>query len=140
MRNAEPKELVPRTSAHIEVYIGASPANYPDLRVNDGRTVTRISWAFNGGALDGQPVLKTLSEYLQQVTALLDEAERRLVSRDPSALHDLNIACPLRDRHCKMKQEPVLSVGLPCRRVPYPPIRDKTCGSSALLQRLGTGT
>jgi len=78
MRNAELKELVPRTSAHIEVEIGVSAANHPELRATDGDTVTRISWAFNGGPLHGQPVLKTLRDYLQQVGGLIDEAEGRL--------------------------------------------------------------
>jgi hypothetical protein len=78
MRNAELKELVSRTAAHIEVEIGVSTGNYPGLRANDGDTVTRISWAFNGGALHGQPVLKTLREYLQQVSELVGEAEGRL--------------------------------------------------------------
>jgi hypothetical protein len=78
MRNAELKELEPRTSAHIEVHIGVSAADYPDLWANDGGSVTRISWVFNGGALDGQRVLVTLRDYLRKVTALLDEAERQL--------------------------------------------------------------
>jgi hypothetical protein len=78
MRNAELKDLVPRTSAHIEVEIGVSAANYPDLRANDGDTVTRISWAFNEGPLHGQPVLKTLHDYLQQVGELVGEAEGML--------------------------------------------------------------
>ena len=39
-----------------------------------------ISWVFTGGALHGQPVLKTLRDYLQQVTQLLEEAERKLAS------------------------------------------------------------
>jgi hypothetical protein len=80
MRNAELKELESRTSAHIEVQIGVNASNYPDLRANDSGSVTGISWVFNGGALDGQPVLQILRDYLQQVAALLEEAERRLAS------------------------------------------------------------
>jgi hypothetical protein len=78
MRNVELKDLVSRTAAHIEVEIGVSAANYPNLRANDGDTVMTISWAFDGGALHGQPVLKTLRDYLQQVGELVEEAERKL--------------------------------------------------------------
>jgi hypothetical protein len=85
MRNAElkklvprTKKLVPRTAAQIEVEIGVSAAKYPDRPVNDGDTVTTISWAFNGGALHGQPVLKSLRDYLQQVGELVEEAEGKL--------------------------------------------------------------
>jgi hypothetical protein len=80
MRNAELKELVSRTAAQIEVGVNVRAADYPELPVNDGDTVTTISWAFNGGALHGQPVLKNLRSYLQHVTALLEEAERKLAS------------------------------------------------------------
>jgi hypothetical protein len=55
-----------------------SAANYPDLRTDDGGSVTRISWVFNGGALHGQLVLNTLRDYLQQVSGLVGEAEWRL--------------------------------------------------------------
>jgi hypothetical protein len=49
MRNAELKDGVSQTAAHIEVWIGASAANDPGLRANDGAAVTRISWVFDGG-------------------------------------------------------------------------------------------
>jgi hypothetical protein len=78
MRNAELKELISRTAAHFDTHINVSAADFPDLRVNDGDTVTRVTWAFNGGALHGKPVLDTLRDYLQEVTAVLEEAERRL--------------------------------------------------------------
>ena len=80
MRNAELKELVSRTAAQIEVGVNVRAADYPELPVNDSDTVTTVSWAFNGGALHGQPVLKNLRNYLQHVTALLEEAERKLAS------------------------------------------------------------
>jgi hypothetical protein len=38
----------------------------------------RIKWAFNGGVLHGEPVLKTLRDNLQQVGELVQEAERKL--------------------------------------------------------------
>jgi hypothetical protein len=78
MRNAELKELRSLTKAQIHTVTGVSAADYPDLRVNDGDTVTRVTWVFNGGALHGQPVLKTLRDYLQQVSKLVGEAERKL--------------------------------------------------------------
>jgi hypothetical protein len=78
MRNAELKQLVSRTAAQIEVEIGLRAANYPDRAVNDGDTVTMVSWAFNGGALHGQPVLKSLRDYLLQVSELVEKAERKL--------------------------------------------------------------
>jgi hypothetical protein len=63
MRNAELKELISRTAARYETEINVLAANYPDLRVNDGDTVTRVRWLFEGGAHQGQPVVKTLREY-----------------------------------------------------------------------------
>ena len=78
MRNAELKELVSRTAAHYETEINVRETDYPDLVVNDGDTVTRVSWVFEGGAFHGEPVVETLRNYLQQVTELLEEAERRL--------------------------------------------------------------
>ena len=78
MRNAELKRLESRTAAHVELGINVRAADYPDLRVSDGDTVTRINWAFKGGAFNGQPVLETLRNYLQEVTELLKEAEQKL--------------------------------------------------------------
>jgi hypothetical protein len=60
MRNAELKELVSRTAA--------------------ARWFVAVAWIFTGGALHERPVLETLRDYLQQVTALLEEAERKLAS------------------------------------------------------------
>jgi hypothetical protein len=78
MRNAELKELRSLTAAQIHTVTGVSAADYPDMRVNDGDTITRVTWVFNGGASHGQPVLKTLRDYLQQVSELVGEAEERL--------------------------------------------------------------
>jgi hypothetical protein len=80
MPNAELKELVTRTAGHYETEINVSAADYPDLRVNDGDTVTRVSWTFHGGGLHGKPVLETLHDYHKYVGELVDEAERKLGS------------------------------------------------------------
>ncbi len=78
MRNAELKKLRPQTAIHLDVQVAVRAADYPDLRVNDGDSLTRIRWLFSGGAFDGQPVMETLRLYLQEVGDLLGEAERRL--------------------------------------------------------------
>jgi hypothetical protein len=78
MRNAELKELVSLTILDHKSEVNVSAADYPDLRVNDGDTVTRVVWVFDGGALDGRPVLETLHEYLSHAAELVEEAERRL--------------------------------------------------------------
>ena len=79
MRNAELKGLVTRTAAHYEVYVGVSAADYPDVpTINDGDTVTRVTWEFHGGALHAKPVLETLRGYLKHAAELVDEAERKL--------------------------------------------------------------
>jgi hypothetical protein len=80
VRNAELKELRPQTAAHIDVQVCVRAADYPDLGVADGDTLTRIRWVFDGGAFDGQPVLETLWIYLQEVSDLLEEAERKLTA------------------------------------------------------------
>jgi hypothetical protein len=80
MRNAELKDGVSQTAAHIEVWIGASAAPEPGLRSNDGGAVTRISWVFDGGVFNGKPVLTTLRNYFQQVSELVGEAEGKLNS------------------------------------------------------------
>ena len=48
------------------------------MRVNPGDSVTTVNWTFNGRAFDGQPILITLRDYLERVTALLEEAERKM--------------------------------------------------------------
>lgn len=78
MRNAELKELRSLTTAQIHTVTSVSAADYPDMRVNDGDTVTTVTWVFNGGALHGQPVLKILRDYLQRVSKLVGEAEGKL--------------------------------------------------------------
>lgn len=80
MRNAELKELTSRTAAHYKTEINVAAVDYPDLRVNDGDTVTRVNWAFEGGVHDGQPVIKTLRDYWSEVRVLISEAELRLDS------------------------------------------------------------
>jgi len=78
MRNAEVKRLESRTTLSATTKTAVRADYYPNLRVANGDTVTRISWVFGGGAIHGHPVLETLRDYLQQVTELLHEAERRL--------------------------------------------------------------
>jgi hypothetical protein len=80
MRNVELKELVSHTAAHYETEINVFAADYPDLRVNDGDTVTRVTWTFQGGAHHGKPVLETLGGYRDYVAGLVEEAERKLAS------------------------------------------------------------
>jgi hypothetical protein len=80
MRNAELKELVTLTAAHIDVEINVRAADYPGRNVADGDTLTTISWVFDGGSLHGQPVFETLRDYLRHVSGLIEEAERRLGS------------------------------------------------------------
>jgi hypothetical protein len=59
MRNAELNELVTRTAAHYEVYIGVSAADCPEVRaVNDGDTVTRGTWSFTEGHSTRSPCWK----------------------------------------------------------------------------------
>lgn len=78
MRNAELKRLESRTTLDSTTQTSVRAADYPDLAVADGDTVTRVSWIFNGGAFDGQPVFGTLRTYLRKTADLLDQADQRL--------------------------------------------------------------
>jgi hypothetical protein len=78
MRTAELKELVSLTAALYETEINVRAVDYPDRLVNDGDTVTTVSWVFNGGAFHGKPVVETLRDYLDQVRKLVEEAEQKL--------------------------------------------------------------
>ena len=78
MRNAELKGLETRTSLQQLTTTNANPVDLPDLRVEAGDTVTRILWIFNGGPLDGVPVLEALSRYLEHLSGLTDQAEQLL--------------------------------------------------------------
>jgi hypothetical protein len=50
-------------------------ADYPNLPVNDGDTVTKFAWVFVGGKFHGQEVLPTLRDYLDHTEQLIDKAE-----------------------------------------------------------------
>jgi hypothetical protein len=78
MRNAELKQMVSRTVQHYDTVMNAQAADYPNLVVNNGDTVTTVVWTFNEGELHGRPVLDTLQDYLRHVGDLVVEAERRL--------------------------------------------------------------
>jgi hypothetical protein len=80
MRNAELKKLKLRTTLSATTKTAIRADDYPELRVADGDTVTRISWVFDRGAFHGQPVFETLRDYLRRVTILVEEAEWRLGS------------------------------------------------------------
>jgi hypothetical protein len=80
MRNAELKRLESPTTLSATTKTTVRAADYPDLRVADGDTVTRITWVFDGGELHGRPVFETLRDYLQRVIVLVEEAEQRLGS------------------------------------------------------------
>jgi hypothetical protein len=80
MRNAELKRLESRTTLSTTTKTAVRAIDYPDLRVADGDTVTRITWVFDGGGLHGRPVFETLRDYLQRVIVLVEEAEQRLGS------------------------------------------------------------
>jgi hypothetical protein len=57
-------------------YTNVRAADYPNLPVNDGDTVTKFAWVFVGGKFHGQEVLPTLRDYLDHTEQLIDEAER----------------------------------------------------------------
>ena len=78
LRNAELKRLERRTVAEIQTAVNVIAADYPDLRLADGDTLTTKTWSFVGGAFDGQPVLETLRKYREEAEALIDEAEAKL--------------------------------------------------------------
>jgi hypothetical protein len=80
MRNAELKRLESTTTLDVDTRTAVRAADYPDLNLADGDTLTRISWVFVGGAFDGQNVFTVLRDYLQQVTELLEQAERKLAT------------------------------------------------------------
>jgi hypothetical protein len=78
MRNAELKRLESRTHAGASSWTNVRAADYPNLRVNDGDTVTKFTWIFVGGEFHGQEVLPTLRTYLEHTERLIEEAERKL--------------------------------------------------------------
>jgi hypothetical protein len=75
MRTAELKRLERRTHG-VMSYTNVRAADYPNLPVNDGDTVTKFAWVFVGGKFHGQEVLPTLRDYLDHTEQLIDEAER----------------------------------------------------------------
>jgi hypothetical protein len=78
MRIAELKMLESRTHAGARSWTNVQAADYPNLRVNDGDTVTKFTWIFVGGEFQGQEVLPTLCAYLDHTERLIEEAERKL--------------------------------------------------------------
>jgi hypothetical protein len=85
LRNAELRRFESRTARHIDVVVNALAKDFtgrPGQPVNDGDTVTTVTWCFNGGTLDGYPVLPTLQKYLDDLVPILAEAEKRMGQRD----------------------------------------------------------
>jgi hypothetical protein len=78
MRTAELKRLESRTHAGASSWTNVRSADYPNLRVNDGDTVTKFTWIFVGGEFQGQEVLPVLRTYLEHTERLIEEAERKL--------------------------------------------------------------
>jgi hypothetical protein len=74
MRTAELKRLERRTHG-VMSYTNVRAADYPNLPVNDGDTVTKFAWVFVGGKFHGQEVLPTLRDYLDHTEQLIDKAE-----------------------------------------------------------------
>jgi hypothetical protein len=67
---------MPRTRTGVSSWTNVQAADYPNLRVNDGDTVTRVTWIFVGGKFGGQEVSPTLQVYLDNTERLIEEAER----------------------------------------------------------------
>ena len=73
------KSLTSRTAADIHVEFNDAVLDNPLLYLWDLDTLTIVDWTFIDGAFDGQPVLTTLSDYLQHISDLVEEAKQEPV-------------------------------------------------------------
>lgn len=78
LRNAELKALKQQTSAHWDVVINASAADYPGEMVSDGDTVTRVVWVWADGPFKDEQVVPVLQRYFLAVKAAVTTAEHLL--------------------------------------------------------------
>jgi hypothetical protein len=96
MRTAELKRPDPRTHAGARSWTNVRAADYPNLRVDDGDTVTKFTWIFVGGEFHGQEVLPR--------PARLPRSHRgadRGCGTDDGPI-DLAVPSPLHDRNCHL--------------------------------------